>query len=110
LGSPTTYTATSPTRWGARSTVTIRDERGALVSGAAVTVRVRYRNTSGTWTTASNLTGTTTSTGALQFDSGLYPSGGTTPIDRIRFQVLSVTKSGMTWQVDSTTVTASVPN
>jgi hypothetical protein len=110
LATTTTYTATSPNRWGARTTVTIRNERNELVSGAVVTVGVRYRDSNGTWTNASNLTGTTTSTGALQFDSGLYASGGSNPIERIRFQVLSVTRSGMTWQSNTSTVTANRPN
>ena len=65
---------------------------------------------SDTWSTAPNLNGTTTSTGALLLDSGFYNSSGGSRVDEIRFQVTSVTKSGMTWQTNNTRVTASRPN
>jgi hypothetical protein len=46
----------------------------------------------------------------LLLDSGFYNSSGGSRADEIRFQVTSVTKSGMTWQTNNARVTASRPN
>jgi hypothetical protein len=46
----------------------------------------------------------------LLLDSGFYNSSGGSRVDEIRFQVTSVTKSGMTWQTNNARVTASRPN
>jgi hypothetical protein len=81
-----------------------------VVSGATVTVKVQYRKSGGSWSTASNLSGTTAAAGSLLFDSGLYDSSGTSRADEIRFQVISVAKTGLTWQTDTTTVSATRPN
>jgi hypothetical protein len=89
--------------------VTIRNNYNAAVSGATVVVQVRFRRGS-TWSTASNLTGTTNATGTLLLDSGLYRSSGGEQTDEIRFQVLSVTAPGLSWQANTTSVGATRPN
>jgi hypothetical protein len=91
-------------------TVTITDDKGALVSGATVTVAVEYRRSGDSWSSADDLSGTTTSSGALQFDSGFYRSSGGDRVDEIRFRVVSVTKPNMSWQANTSAVTANRPN
>jgi hypothetical protein len=88
----------------------VRNERGQAVSGAAVTVSVRYRASGDSWTTASSLSGSTDASGAVTLTSQLYRSSGGSQVDEIRFQMTGVTKSGMTWQSNSSTVTANRPN
>ena len=109
-GAVTTSTATSPTRWSAQTSVTIRNNYNVAVSGATVVIKVQYRKSSGSWSTAPNLTGTTNATGTLLLDSGLYNSTGSSRADEIRFQVTSVTKSGLTWTSNTSTVGATKPN
>ena len=73
-------------------------------------IQVQYRRGNNSWQSAPNLSGTTTGTGTLMLDSGLYNSSGSSRADEIRFQVISVTKSGLTWQTNTATVTATKPN
>jgi hypothetical protein len=89
--------------------VTIRNNYNAVVPGATVVVQVQFRRGS-SWSTASNLTGTTNASGTLQLDSGLYRSSGGSRADEIRFEVLSVTSPGLTWQSSTTSVGATRPN
>jgi Flp pilus assembly pilin Flp len=104
----TTQPATSRTTWGSTSkqtrsgewkalaNLTVTNGAGQPISGATVVVKVEYRGWWG-WSTASNLTATTSGPGSLTLDSGWYSSSGWFPIDEIRFTVVSVTKPGVTW-------------
>mgnify|MGYP007090127532 CR=1 FL=1 len=85
-------------------------ERSQVVSGAAVTVSVQTRRGSGSWTSRGSLSGSTNASGAVTLTSSLYDSSGSSRVDEIRFRVTGVTKSGMTWQSNSATVTANRPN
>ena len=104
----TTQPATSRTAWGSTSkqtrsgewkalaNLTVTDGAGQPVSGATVVVKVEYRGWWG-WSSASNLSATTSGPGSLTLDSGWYSSSGWFPIDEIRFTVVSVSKPGVTW-------------
>jgi hypothetical protein len=89
--------------------VTVRNNYNATVSGATVVVKVDYRRSS-TWYSSPNLTATTNASGVATFNSILYNSSGSSRADEIRFQVQSVTSPGLTWQVNTTTVSALRPN
>jgi hypothetical protein len=108
-----TQTATSPTRWKALTSVTIRNNHNQPVAGASVTIRTQTRVGTGGWTTVSpDTVATTGATGTLNVDSGFYRSSGSTAprADEIRFQVVAVSAPGLTWQTNTSWVGALKPN
>ena len=102
-------------RWAAGSTLTITDDYGRPVNGATVVIRVQYKTgsaSSGQWTNVSpTSSATTNASGALTIDSGLFYRSGSNPprADNIRFVVVSVTASGLTWNGADSQVTVGKP-
>ncbi len=85
--------------------MTVTNERGEAVSGASVSLEVKYRQ-SGSWVTASPLlTGTTNASGQIVLTSASYGSS----TSKLRFQVKSVTRSAMTWQTNTSRLDVSRP-
>jgi Flp pilus assembly pilin Flp len=105
--------ATSATRdgsrWTASATLTVTDDRGQTVRGAAVTVRVEYRIDGGSWQTGQPASGATSSSGTLRVSTADLARSGRSAVTSIRYTVLTVDAAGLRWAGGSPSTTLSAP-
>lgn len=108
-----TWGATGATRdgsrWTATATLTVTDDRGQAVHGAAVTVRVEYRVDGGSWQTGQPVSGATTSSGTLRVSTADLARSGRSAVTSIRYTVLTVDAAGLPWVGGSPSTTLSAP-
>ena len=122
---PTTTTTVKPTEsggtfgkvttvdngstWTASTTVTIRDNQGAVVKGAKVTVLIRTK-VNGKWSERSVEVTTDASGNATITADKLNNSGKSkSQVTDVEFELDDVSASGLEWDKDNVTVSASAP-
>lgn len=96
-------------RWSASAQLTVTDDLGRPVSGAAVTLLVEYRTAAGTWQAADEVDGTTSSSGTLQVGSSDLRRTGQQAVSAIRYTVVEVDAGRLSWNGDRASVTLSAP-
>ena len=86
------------TQWRLQAPLTVVDDDVPenVVAGAAVTVKVEIRR-SGAWERDTDLTGTTNAQGEWLVQSALYPTGGSAPVEAVRFSVEGVVSGDLGW-------------
>lgn len=102
----------SSSTWSLATDLTVRDDLGAPVANAAVSVTVRLRavdNRGNTSWSESVASGTTGANGVAVIDSGAVRRTGNPSIDRIEIVVRSVAAPGLTWDGATPGVNASAP-
>lgn len=105
-------TTSGGSTWSIATDLTVRNNLGATVGGASVSVTVRLlavdNRGDGTWS-ESVASGTTGADGVAVIDSGSVRRTGNPYVGRIEIVVRSVTASGLVWNGTAGTVSATAP-
>jgi Flp pilus assembly pilin Flp len=105
-------TSTSGSNWSATTTLTVRNNLGLPVAGAAVSVRVRTLEVDNkgnqTWR-ESTVGGSTGSGGTATVSSGSLARTGNPKVTQVQFVLNGITAAGLSWDGTPATAGAAAP-
>jgi Flp pilus assembly pilin Flp len=108
-----TWGATSSTRsgstWTAAATLSVTDDRGQPVRGAAVVVLVEYRIGSGSWQQADEIDASTTSSGTVALSTDGLARTGRNAVSSVRYTLVDLEPGSLRWSGASSSVTLAAP-